>query len=98
MIEIKAPEVILRNEKRMLQEAVDLSLIHILKLTENYTSEGVKDYMGADIISKGARFSASDFTDSDGELLAFQLGIEFLVLLDEVHHQCTCLLYTSRCV
>ena len=28
-------------------------------------------------------------TDSDGELLAFQLGIEFLVLLDEVHHQCT---------
>ena len=35
----------------------------LLKLTENYTSEGVKDYMGADIISKGARFSASDFSD-----------------------------------
>lgn len=33
--------------------------------TENYTSEGVKDYMGADIISKGARFSASDFSDLD---------------------------------
>ena len=31
LLEIKAPEVILRNEKRMLQEAVDslLSLIHI---------------------------------------------------------------------
>ena len=29
LMEIKAPEVILRNEKRMLQEAVDLSLIHI---------------------------------------------------------------------
>ena len=37
----------------------------LLKLTENYTSEGVKDYMGADIISKGARFSASDFSDLD---------------------------------
>ena len=37
----------------------------LLKLTENYTSEGVKDYMGADVISKGARFSASDFSDLD---------------------------------
>ena len=37
----------------------------LLKLTENYKSEGVKDYMGADIISKGARFSASDFSDLD---------------------------------
>src|SRR5699024_10962121 len=34
-------------------------------LTENYTSEGVKDYMGADIISAGARCSASDFSDLD---------------------------------
>jgi len=32
----------------------------LLKLTENHVSEGVKDYMGADIISKGAKFSPSD--------------------------------------
>ena len=37
----------------------------LLKLTENYVSEGVKDYMGADIISKGAKFSPSDFGDLD---------------------------------
>ena len=37
----------------------------LLKLTENYTSEGVKDYMGAEVISKGAKFSASDFSDMD---------------------------------
>ncbi|WP_300694376.1 DNA-directed RNA polymerase subunit beta [uncultured Bacteroides sp.] len=37
----------------------------LLKLTENHTSEGVKDYMGTDVISKGARFSASDFGDLD---------------------------------
>ena len=28
-------------------------------------------------------------TDSNGKLLALQLGIEFLILLDEVHHQRT---------
>ena len=37
----------------------------LLKLTENYTSEGVKDYMGTDVISKGAKFSAADFSDLD---------------------------------
>ena len=37
----------------------------LLKLTENHVSEGVKDYMGADIISKGAKFSPSDFGDLD---------------------------------
>ena len=37
----------------------------LLKLTERYTSEGVKDYMGAEVISKGAKFSASDFSDMD---------------------------------
>ena len=37
----------------------------LLKLTENYTSEGVKDYMGAEVISKGAKFSVSDFSDMD---------------------------------
>ncbi len=37
----------------------------LLKLTESYTSEGVKDYMGAEVISKGAKFSASDFSDMD---------------------------------
>ena len=37
----------------------------LLKLTENHTSEGVKDYMGAEVISKGAKFYASDFSDID---------------------------------
>ena len=37
----------------------------LLKLTENYTSEGVKDYMGAIIIAKGAKFHAADFSDLD---------------------------------
>ena len=31
----------------------------------NHTSEGVKDYMGAEVISKGAKFYASDFSDID---------------------------------
>ena len=29
LMSLGAPEIIIRNEKRMLQEAVDLSLIHI---------------------------------------------------------------------
>ena len=37
----------------------------LLKLTEDQVSEGVKDYMGADIIAKGANFHASDFSDLD---------------------------------
>ena len=37
----------------------------LLKLTDDLTSEGVKDYMGTDVIVKGARFHASDFSDLD---------------------------------
>ena len=37
----------------------------LLKLTEDYTSEGVKDYLAVDIIPKGAKFSASHFADLD---------------------------------
>ena len=37
----------------------------LLKLTEGHVSEGVKDYMGTEVIAKGAPFQASDFTDMD---------------------------------
>jgi DNA-directed RNA polymerase subunit beta len=37
----------------------------LLVLTENKISQGVKDYMGVEIISKGARFSASNFSTLD---------------------------------
>ena len=37
----------------------------LLKLTEPWTSEGVKDYLGTDVVPKGAHFSASDFSDLD---------------------------------
>ena len=33
LLELRAPDIIVRNEKRMLQEAVDLSLIHISEPT-----------------------------------------------------------------
>ena len=36
-----------------------------IQLLEAKGAFSVKDYMGADIISKGARFSASDFSDLD---------------------------------
>ena len=59
----------------------------LLKLTENYVSEGVKDYMGADIISKGAKFSPSDF----GSVPACGIRMTFLFHLIlqenlELHH------------
>jgi len=37
----------------------------LLKLTANYVSDGVKDYMGSDVIAKGAKFTASSFADFD---------------------------------
>ena len=48
-----------------LKASPSLKGVVMLKLTENYTSEGVKDYLGTDVIAKGARFSASDFSDLD---------------------------------
>ena len=37
----------------------------LLKITEGLTSEGVKDYLGTEVISKGATFSPGDFGDMD---------------------------------
>ena len=33
----------------------------LMTLTEGKVSQGVKDYLGAEVIAKGAKFSASDF-------------------------------------
>ena len=37
----------------------------LLKLTANHVSDGVKDYMGTDVIAKGAKFTASSFANFD---------------------------------
>ncbi len=37
----------------------------LLKLTEGRTSAGVKDYMDVEVIAKGVKFSASQFSDMD---------------------------------
>ena len=37
----------------------------LLELTDNLVSEGVKDYMGADVIAKGARFTAAALENLD---------------------------------
>ncbi|KAA6342994.1 DNA-directed RNA polymerase subunit beta [termite gut metagenome] len=37
----------------------------LLTLTANKVSQGVKDYLGVEVISKGAKFSASDFSTLD---------------------------------
>ena len=34
-------------------------------LTEGKVSQGVKDYLGAEVIAKGSKFSASDFDSLD---------------------------------
>ena len=37
----------------------------LMTLTEGKVSQGVKDYLGAEVIAKGAKFSASDFDSLD---------------------------------
>jgi len=37
----------------------------LLKLTEGKVSQGVKDFMGTEVIAKGVNFSAKDFSDLD---------------------------------
>ena len=36
-----------------------------MTLTEGKVSQGVKDYLGAEVIAKGSKFSASDFDSLD---------------------------------
>ena len=52
-------------DKALLADLRKILIDKLLKLTDGLTSEGVKDYMGTDVISKGARFHASDFSDLD---------------------------------
>ncbi len=42
-----------------------LMLEKLMKITEGKTSQGVKDYMGVDVISKGATFSMKDLANLD---------------------------------
>ena len=37
----------------------------LMTLTEGKVSQGVKDYLGAEVIAKGSKFSASDFDSLD---------------------------------
>jgi len=46
-------------------ELKKILLNKLLKLTENQVSEGVKDYMGTEVICKGAVFTAAAFADFD---------------------------------
>ena len=47
------------------EELKKIMINKLLKLTEPWTSEGVKDYLGTDVVPKGAHFSASDFSELD---------------------------------
>ena len=46
-------------------EIKDILVKKLLKITEDQVSAGVKDFLGADIVAKGARFTASDFANLD---------------------------------
>lgn len=49
-------------------KVADLKRILVKKLmvlTEGKVSQGVKDYLGAEVIAKGSKFSASDFDSLD---------------------------------
>ncbi len=48
-----------------LSELKDLLVSKLMKLTDDKTSQGVKDFLGSDIIPKGAKFSASMLREID---------------------------------
>ena len=61
-----APMVKLDEEYKIkLDELKDILVKKLLILTEGKTSQGVKDFIGSDIIAKGAKFSAAVLKDID---------------------------------
>ena len=61
-----APMVKLDEEYKIkLDELKDILVKKLLVLTEGKTSQGVKDFIGSDIIAKGAKFSAAVLKDID---------------------------------
>ena len=61
-------------------KVADLKRILVKKLmvlTEGKVSQGVKDYLGAEVIAKGSKFSASDFDSLD--FTAIQLSLDLIM-------------------
>ena len=67
----KADKAILAKIDEEFQEQFDeirdILVKKLIKLTEDKISAGVKDFLGVEIISKGARFTAADFASLDFE-------------------------------
>ena len=67
----KADKAILAKIDEEFQEQFDeirdILVKKLIKLTEDQISAGVKDFLGVEIISKGARFTAADFASLDFE-------------------------------
>lgn len=67
----KADKAVISKIEEEFQEQFDdirsILIQKLIKLTEDEVSAGVKDFLGAEIISKGARFSAPDFANLDFE-------------------------------
>ena len=79
----KADKAVVAKIDEEFQEQFDeirsILIQKLIKLTDDQVSAGVKDFLGAEIISKGARFSAPDFANLDFE------GVELSNWTDDSH-------------
>ncbi len=79
----KADKAVVAKIEEEFQEQFDeirsILIQKLIKLTDDQVSAGVKDFLGAEIISKGARFSAPDFANLDFE------GVELSNWTDDSH-------------